>query len=161
MGALNRWPAGLLVFGNEIIKTRDIRLLLLACAFVLVATGTAADQPPKEDPELLRLNKALDAAVSQADMNIASRKIMEFWEAKLASVEKQTVVAVRSNEAQRIRFTASQKQWRSYRNCEVEFESGFEGKGTIQPLVAGIHYARITERRVKEPEALLVGLNDE
>jgi len=106
------------------------------------------------DPELKRLTAALDVAMTQTDINLASKKISEYWDAKLAAVEKR--VEKKLDVEQRRRFSESKERWRSYRMQEVEFRTDFFAGGSIQPLVANMCYAEITEHRVTGLLSLLL-----
>jgi uncharacterized protein YecT (DUF1311 family) len=106
-----------------------------------------------DDPELQRLGAALDAAMGQSDMNLASWNVSLYWDAKLASVEKQ--VEQKLDDEERKQFAESKERWRKYRALEVQFKVDFFAGGSIQPLIANSAYTEITVHRVEEIESLL------
>jgi uncharacterized protein YecT (DUF1311 family) len=128
--------------------------------FLLLVCVTGCRQTPQRtvavthDPELQRLTAALDAAKTQTDMNFASKKISEFWDARLASVESR--IAQRLDAEQQKAFAASKERWRSYRTWEVQFRSEFFASGSIQPLIANESYSGLTKHRVTELESLWI-----
>ena len=133
--------------------TRRRTLLFLVCVpGCQQAPRHATEVTP--DPESQRLTAALHVAKTQTDMNLASKKISEFWDAKLASVEKRVEQKL-DNEEQK-RFSESKERWRNYRMQEVQFRSDFFTGGSIQPLIANESYSQITEHRVAESESILV-----
>ncbi len=131
------------------------------CIFFVITfvCFVACGQQPEErqskqvsDPELKRLNAALDAAETQSDMDEASDKIAKYWERRLASVEKQ--ISRKLGAEERKRFARSIGRWQLYRAQEVEFEADFYLGGSIEPMVANETYSGITENRVDELESL-------
>jgi len=94
--------------------------------------------------------------MTQTDMNLASHKISEFWDAKLASIEKR--VEKKLDDEERKRFSETKERWRSDRMQEVKFQSDFSAGGSIQPLVANACYSEMTQHRVAELSSLLLGL---
>ena len=130
------------------------------CIFLILVCAAGCRQAPQRtvvvhhDPELLRLTAVLDAAQTQTDMNLASKRISEFWDAKLASVESR--FAHRLVDEQQKGFADSKERWRIYRTQEVQFRSAFFSDGSIRPLVANASYSEITEHRVAELESLWV-----
>jgi len=106
------------------------------------------------DPELKWLTAALDAAKTQTDMNLASKKISEFWDAKLASVESR--IAQKLDDGQQKAFADSKARWRDYRTQEIKFRSDSFADGSIRPLIVNESYSEITEHRVAELESLWV-----
>jgi uncharacterized protein YecT (DUF1311 family) len=136
----------------QIFMTRLYTFLLLACI-----AGCA--QAPKHkaagapDSELLKLTAALDSAQTQTGMNLASQKISDFWDGRLASVEKRLLLKLDGED--RRRFSDSMKHWRSYRMHEVQFRAGFYEGGSIQPLIANTAHSQITEHRAGEMESQL------
>ena len=130
--------------------TRLFIFLFLVCAVGCHQTphqGTAV----APDPELRRLTAALDAADTQTDMNLASKQIADFWDAKLGILEKQ--ISQKLDGEERKRFSDSKERWHSYRAQEVRFRSSFFDGGSIQPLMANMSYSEITEHRVDEMES--------
>jgi len=106
-----------------------------------------------DDPELQRLGAALDAAMTQYDMNLASWNISKYWDAKLASAEKQ--VEQKLDDTERKQFAESKERWRKYRAQEVQFRADFFAGGSIQPMMEYGAYTVITVHRVEEMESLL------
>jgi len=141
--------------------TRFCILLILICG--LGCQHTLQREPAvAPDPELERLTAALDGAMTQTDMNVASGEISKYWDMKLAAIEKRVEKKL-ADEARR-RFTESKDRWRNYRMQEVRFRSEFFAGGSIQPLIANMCYAEITEYRVAELSSLadaLHGLEDQ
>jgi uncharacterized protein YecT (DUF1311 family) len=129
------------------------------CIFLVLVFAVGCQQAaPHEtavtpDPELAQLEAALAAAMTQTDMNIASVKIAEFLDSKLASVEKQ--VARKLDNVEQERFAEFNERWRRYRIQDVQFWASFYEGGTIQPLVANNAYSAITAQRITELEDLL------
>jgi uncharacterized protein YecT (DUF1311 family) len=128
------------------------------CLFVLAACFIGCQQyQPRHttitsDPELQRLTATLERAQTQYDMNLASKKISEFWDEKLTFVEKR-VLRKLDNEQQK-QYSNSSELWRSYRKHEVQFRSDFFAGGSIRPLIANSSYSQITEHRVIELESI-------
>jgi len=128
--------------------------------FLLLVLAAGCQITPKHqanttsDPELWQIRAALDKARTQTDMNLASKKISEFWDAKLASVEKR--IEGKLDEQELKRFSESKSLWQRYRMEEVKFRTDFFAGGSIQPLIANTSYSQITEHRVTELESLLV-----
>jgi hypothetical protein len=69
-----------------------------------------------DDPELQRLQTALDAATTQYDMNLASWNVSQYWDVKLALAEKQ--VEQKLDDKERKQFAESKERWRKYRAQE-------------------------------------------
>ena len=125
-----------------------ILIAFLSLFAIAVHAGTSSDS------ELQRLTFALDQAKAQTDMNLASKNICEFWDAKLILAEKRIDQKLGGREKKR--FSESKNHWRLYRAREVAFRAGvFEG-GSVQPLVANSAYSQITEHRVTELETLFI-----
>jgi uncharacterized protein YecT (DUF1311 family) len=131
---------------------------LVGCQQPLQHKGSAktetADAELTPWTELQRLTAALDAAESQTDMNLASKKISEFWDAKLTSVENR--IEEKLDKQQQKRFSAASGLWRRYRTDEVKFHADVFSGGSTQPLIANESYSQITQLRVAELEAILV-----
>ena len=166
----NGW-VGILIAGmhkeagsNErLAKLRLVNYMLgimtCVCIFLLLVCIVGCQQAPRHetvvapDPKLQRLKASLYAAETQTDMNLASKKISEFWDGKLASVEKR--VEQKLDGEERKRFSQSKERWHTYRMQEVEFVADFFDGGSIQPLITNERYSDITEHRVAELESLL------
>jgi uncharacterized protein YecT (DUF1311 family) len=116
----------------------------------LLALPVLAAEAP--DPELQRLMLSLESARTQMDMNLASKKLAEYWDAKLHAVDLK--IEGRLDGKQRKEFAQSRKRWRSHRAGEVAFRASFSEGGSIQPLTANTAYSEITEHRVGELESL-------
>jgi hypothetical protein len=103
------------------------------CTFLLLVLAAGCQLTPEHktdktsNPELQRLCAALNDATSQTDMNIASKNMAEFWDAKLASVEKQ--IEGKLDEQELKRFSESKDLWRRYRMQEVKFRNDFFAGG--------------------------------
>jgi uncharacterized protein YecT (DUF1311 family) len=104
------------------------------------------------DAELARLTSNLRTAKTQADMNVASGKLAQYWDQKLAAIEAK--VELRLYGRERKDFIQSRDRWRSYRSAEVAFRASLFDGGSIQPLIANTAYSLITEHRVNELESL-------
>ncbi len=135
-------------------KTQQLILSNLAAAAIALSFTThALAAEPKPDAELQRLEEALNKAWPQSDMNIASGKISEYWDKKLAEVEKK--VALKLDAEEKVQFEASKKRFISYREKEVEFRTSFYGRSKIRPLIeSGVH-SNLTKNRVREMEILI------
>lgn len=118
-----------------------------------LATTAPTNVEPMSDAELQRLIAALNAAKSQTDMNLASKNISEFWDARLVSIEKR--IKDKLDKQHQKQFTESSGDWRRYRASEVKFHADFFSEGSIQPLIANESYSQITQHRVTELEAVL------
>ncbi len=119
----------------------------MLCLLALPALASA--QP---DAELQRLTSNLQNAKMQADMNLASKSLIKYWDNRLVAIEAK--VGDRLDGSERKKFAQSKKRWRSYRSGEVVFRAGFFDGGSIQPLIANTAYSQITEHRVNELESL-------
>ncbi len=118
------------------------------CFFVLIlltATLRAGETP---EAELARLQHALEEANSQADMNMASRDLAEYWDRALEREEAR--VLKDCDEEQARLFKKAQKLWREFRDAEVKFQGDSYRGGSIQPLIHNTAYAALTKQRVKE-----------
>lgn len=123
-----------------------IALVLSVLVLPVLASGSA-------DAELQRLTSALQKAKTQTDMNLASKRLADYWDDRLAGV--QAKIERKLDAKERKQFVQSNKRWLSYRAGEVAFRAGFYKGGSIQPLVANTAYSEITEHRVSELESLL------
>ncbi|MBE2181632.1 MAG: DUF1311 domain-containing protein [Chthoniobacterales bacterium] len=115
-------------------------------ALILLTATLQAGEPT--EAELARLQHALEEANSQADMNMASRDLAEYWDRVLEREETRVLAACDADQAKL--FQKAQKLWRAFRNAEVEFQGDSSRGGSIQPLIHNTTYAALTERRVKE-----------
>jgi uncharacterized protein YecT (DUF1311 family) len=125
-----------------------MRATVFILSLLLTIPGQSA---PAEDAELTRLSHALEKATTQGDMNVASGKIAEYWDRRLASVERR-IEGKLDGDALKA-FAASKARWNQHRSLEVSFRASFFEGGSIQPLIANSHYAGMTEHRVAELEA--------
>ncbi len=132
------------------MRPRSYTALLL---ILLVLPALAAELP---DAELQRLTSALQNANTQADMNVASKKLADYWDGKL--VAAQAKIERKLDAKERKRFVQSHKHWLSYRAGEVAFRAGLYEGGSIQPLVANTTYSEITAHRVSELDSLICAL---
>ena len=123
--------------------------IISVCLFALAVQASSPS-----DAELQRLTANLESAKTQADMNLASRRLSGFWDARLTDIEDKVEGKLGSRE--RKRFVDSKRRWRSYRSKEVAFRAGFIDGGSIQPLIANGAYSQITEHRVSELGSLFM-----
>jgi uncharacterized protein YecT (DUF1311 family) len=128
---------------------RYMSLFICLLSLILPSTLNAGDA---SDSELHRLNTALKEAMTQADMNVASKKIGDFWDAKLVLIERQ--IETKLDHRQLKSFSKSKRRWQSYRSQEVKFLASFAEGGSIQPLVANTSYSQLTAHRVMELKGL-------
>lgn len=117
----------------------------LVALVLLTATLQAVESP---EAELARLQHALEEADSQADMNMASRDLAEYWDRVLEREESRVLAACDEDQAKL--FQKARKLWRAFRDAEVEFQGDSSRGGSIQPLIHNTTYAALTEQRVKE-----------
>jgi uncharacterized protein YecT (DUF1311 family) len=150
---------------NSMNKPSSITRLLVYAGSVVLATdqGRLTAGPNEaiiakagEPPQKLLLDAALDAAGPQKEINIASQNISEYWDKKLAEVEKKVVLKLTADE--RVQFEASKQRFITYREKEVEFRTSFYGRGTIRSSMTSSAYSGITEQRVRELENLIVDI---
>jgi uncharacterized protein YecT (DUF1311 family) len=169
------WRGARLAAAADAMRTRKTVLLAIALAVVAAAVvwfslgrrpapvpvviftvrgyTNVSNAQKGDDPELQRLGAALDAAMTQEDMNIASWNISQYWDAKLGSAEKQ--VQQKLDDTERKQFAESKERWRKYRAQEVQFRADFFAGGSIQPMMEYGAYTDITVHRVEEMESLL------
>jgi uncharacterized protein YecT (DUF1311 family) len=122
------------------------RLLLFSLFVVAVHASNSAPD------ELVRLQRALDSAMTQTDMNIASGELAKYWDRELAKEEARVLGACDSEHAKL--FRSAQKSWRDFRSAETKFHGDVYRGGSIQPLIHNSTYAALTEQRVKALRAL-------
>lgn len=133
-------------------SNRPTPLLVLLVLFCVVGCLHApSPERVAADQELERLTATLESAMTQGDMNRASGKIAEFWDAQLAAIEQRRAESLQGE--QKTRFAESQAAWRQYRIQQVESRSEIFTGGSIRPLIKNRIYAELTERRVKELES--------
>jgi len=145
-------------FTNMIQRNQThLRILfgLTAVAVALTLSLPLSAEEPKPDAELLRLEKEMTEAITQKDITMASGKILEYWDKKLAEVESH--VAQKLTAEEKVQFEASKKRFVEYRKKEVEFRTSFSGRGTIGGFTANSEYSSITRHRIKEMKELLAG----
>lgn len=126
---------------------------LAACVVALAFSLPASADEPKPDEELLLLEKALENAGPQSELNIASKNIADYWDRKLAKVE--LVVALTLTAEEKVKFEASKKQFREFRDKQVELKTAKYDGGSIRALMANSEHSSITEKKVRELEKLL------
>ena len=119
--------------------------------FSLLVLPVPASGPP--DAELQRLTSALRKAKTQSDMNVAYKRLADYWDGRLAGV--QAKIEGKLDPKERNQFVQSNKLWLSYRAGEAAFRTGLCEGGSIQSLIANTAYSEITEHRVSELESLL------
>ena len=121
---------------------------MLAAFFLALAVHAGAPV----DPELQRLTANLQNAKTQTEMNLASEKLAQFWNARLTAIEAK--IEGRLSIRERNRFADSKERWRSYRATEVSLRAGLYEDGSMRPLLLNAAYTQITEHRVSELESL-------
>src|SRR3954454_16146825 len=126
-----------------------MRLIITLLSLLLTVAALARDLP---DSSLQQLKRDLQQAKTQTEMNQASKKIADFWDAKLVRLEKK--VESKLDRQERKKFLESKKFWQKYRSSEVSFRAHFFEGGSIQPLIANSAYSQLTEHRVIELEVL-------
>lgn len=104
------------------------------------------------DSELARLERALEEASTQTELNIAAREISLYLETRLDAAETETAALL--SEEQRVLFGQSCEAWRTYRDSFTDaWSMEYEG-GSMQPLVYGMCKNRMTKARIEELELL-------
>ncbi len=117
----------------------------------LLGTGCVADGV---DPELGRLEAAMDGATCQAGMNGASGDLAAYWNRRMERVEAE--ILEKLDAEGRAIFTEVNEAWRRYRVAESKFaEDEFRG-GTISPLIYNNRFWGLTEKRALYLEKLVV-----
>ncbi|MBA4371701.1 MAG: hypothetical protein C0402_02435 [Thermodesulfovibrio sp.] len=125
-----------------------IKLLLYLTILVsIVGPAQAADRN-----ELKKLQAALDSAQTQADMNLASGALADYWDKELLKSERKIEKKLDS-EALAL-FRKAKQAWRKYRSAQVTFDGDFYRGGSIQPLIRNTTFVLLTERRVNDLEQL-------
>ena len=117
------------------------RSLLFSLFVVTLYAGDA------ELGELARLQRTLDSAAGQMDMNRASGELAKYWDRELAKTEAEILSACDSQHAKL--FQDAQKSWRDFRSAETKFRGDAYRGGSVQPLMHNSTYASLTEQRVK------------
>ena len=126
------------------------RFFLALSLCLLTMSAKASGRP---DAELQRITSTVQDAKTQTDMNLASKKLADYWEAKLVAV--QTKIESKLDAKERKEFAQSNKRWQSFRTGEVAFRARLYEGGSMQPLIANNAYSEITEHRVSELQSLL------
>jgi len=104
------------------------------------------------DGELTRLERVLEEANTQTELNIAAREISLYLETRLEAAETETAALL--SEEQRLLFSQSCDAWRTYRDTFTDaWSMEYEG-GSMQPLVYGMCKSRMTKTRIEELELL-------
>lgn len=91
---------------RTLIKLPSVLLPLIMSAVSLVASDSTPDN-------LARLQRALEAAMTQRDMNIASGEIGKYWERELENVEERILSLVR--------YPSMRSFLEARRSCGVSF----------------------------------------
>lgn len=119
-----------------------------ACA-LFISACLAAILPAAEaqDPELRRLEKAADEAMSQTDMNLTSADLARYWDRRLQAEETAFLRKLEDQEAKVI-FIKAQQAWREYRAAEATFQADAYRGGSIRPLIYNSVYSSLTAERV-------------
>lgn len=104
-----------------------------ALTSVILMTGCENVAPKNSSTnssgDLQKLTVTLDSADSQTEMNIASAKISEDWDARLTTVERRLKEYLDALE--RVQFAKSEKQWRGFRLHEVRFQASRYAGGSV------------------------------
>src|SRR3954463_14675145 len=125
--ALAGLPSLAFAFGSHMRSRFSSALLICLLALPAVASG-------RLDAELQRLTSTLRNAKTQTDMNLASKKLADYWNARLAAVQAR--IESKLDAKERKEFAGSHKRWHSYRTAEITFRAGLYEGGSIQPLIA-------------------------
>lgn len=115
---------------------------LLASAAFLTLSVMATD-----DPQLAALEEALDEAMTQTAMNIASFEISEFLKAELENAEQEVRTKLYDDQSRAL-FDAAASKWIEYRTAQVKFEGSSYDGGSMQSLIINLASARITRERL-------------
>ena len=119
----------------------------------LLLLGTPA--LASSDKELLRKEAALNAAFTQADMNLKSGEIAKYLDRKLIRLEERIKKDL-DKEALALFVEASLK-WRAYRDAQINSEGDVYRGGSMLPLIQSQAFIRLTNERL----AALQKLNPE
>lgn len=123
-------------------------LCLLCCLFAVVTVSAATT-----DPELAKLEAALDNACTQMEMNICSGDIAKYLDEKMRKLENQ-IEAEQDEEGLKL-FKASQQAFVLYRRAQAEFMGDLWRGGTLSPLERNVTYAQLTRQRIEVLEFYL------
>lgn len=115
----------------------------------------AAPQVQAVDFQLAKLEAALDSARTQTDMNLKSRDLGLYLDAKLSVLEERIKKDLDSESLKL--FVAASNIWKKYRDAQVLSEGDVFRDGSIQPLIHNSVYIRLTKERL----AALYELNPE
>lgn len=107
------------------------------------------------DEDLSRKKAALNAALTQAEMNLRAGDIAEYLDRKLVRLEERIKNDL-DKEALALFVEASLK-WRGYRDAEINSEGDVYRGGSMLPLIRSQAFIRLTEERL----AALQKLNPE
>lgn len=116
--------------------------LLIALCLTLLLPGAES-----QDPELRRLEKAFDEAMTQFDLNRTSADLSRYWDRRLQAQETALLREMPDQEAKATLIT-TQRAWRAYRAAEAKFQADAFREGSMQPLVFHCAYFRLTAERV-------------
>lgn len=118
------------------------------CALLFI-TSLAVIAPAAEpqDPELRRLEKAFDEALSQFDLNRTAADLSRYWDRRLQAQETALLGELPDQEA-KVKFITAQQAWREYRSNEAKFRADAYREGSMRPLVFHCAYYMLTAERV-------------
>jgi uncharacterized protein YecT (DUF1311 family) len=126
---------------------RTLKLLAFATCLNLAVGAT-------EDPRLTALEVALDDAMTQTAMNMASFEVSEYLKAELEKTEGQ-VRAYLHDDQSRALFDAAASAWINYRTAQVKFAGNSYAGGSMQPLMINLASARLTRERLNAIKEIL------
>lgn len=107
------------------------------------------------DQELSRKEAALNAALTQADINLRSGEIAEYLDRKLVRLEERIRKDL-DKEALAL-FDQASLRWRAYRKVQIRSEGDVYRGGSMLPLIVSQAFIRLTNERL----AALQNLNPE
>ena len=113
-------------------------------------------RPPHEvvevkDPELVRLEAALEGDSSTAGMKEAARNLADYWDRRLVRAERQHEQKLDPKGI--ALFRVAERAWRHHRAAEVEVEADTCRGGSMASLVGTQLYADMTASRARAIES--------
>lgn len=131
------------------MKTSLMNPVFLA-AFLLF--GCAKESPPP-DAKLAVLQARLDAAQTQADMNMISAEISQHQDRKLARLEELIRHDLHDEELE-AKLDKAAALWREYREAQAEFAYNLYHDGSMRGLIYNSAFAKLTEDRIQDLQYL-------
>ena len=110
-----------------------------------------------QDPKHLKLEKKLQAANTQTDMNTYSYELAQYLNRKLLKLETQ--LKKKLDEAGLKLFVQSSQSWYKYRLMQARFTGHLYKGGSMHPLIYNTTLASMTERRILQLEQILEEYN--